>query len=535
MFEWFRRVFRQRTGGEKRTRAGTEAAAAAARAYQSAKSSRLTIGFGGGDSSADLQLQSGLASMRSRSRQLVRDSSYAKRAKTIVQTNVVGHGVGMQAQVRSSRGELNNRINDAIEREWQGWSEADSCHTGGALHFADMELLLIGEIFEAGEILSRKHFSPFGASRIPFALEVVEPERLPDGAPQYPVPGQQGNMRMGIEVDAFYRALAYWLRRGYPNDIAGMIADYGRYLRVPASQMWHLKIVSRWPQTRGEPWMHTVMRKLNDMDGYSEAEIVAARAAANYLAAIESADDPNSPLAGQMQETSGEQITDLEPATALHLGPGEKINFNNPNRPNSAMDPFMRMMLREVAAGVGVSYESISRDYSQTTYSSGRLALLDDRDLWRTLQQWYIRSFRVPLHREWLRSAVLSGAIPEINIDEYMRSPAKFEAVRFKPRGWSWVDPTKEVAAYEMAVRDGFTTVSDVIAKTGDGRDLEDVLDERKKELEMMAQAGLVFDTDPKASTPKAPAPAADSAQPGAQDGAAPQPGRTARLVSLGR
>jgi HK97 family phage prohead protease len=131
----------------------------------------------------------------------------------------------------------------------------------------------------------------------------------------------------------------------------------------------------------------------------------------------------------------------------LRLAPGEKWETHSPNRPNTALDPFMRYMLREVAAGTGVSYESLSRDYSQSNYSSSRLALLDDRDLWKMLQQWFIRNFREPLHREWLQAAVLAGAMPGIALAEYALDRAKFEAARFKPRGWSWVDPTKEVAA----------------------------------------------------------------------------------------
>ena len=70
----------------------------------------------------------------------------------------------------------------------------------------------------------------------------------------------------------------------------------------------------------------------------------------------------------------------------------------------------------------------------------------------------------------------------------------------FKPRGWSWVDPTKEVAAYKEAVKAGFTTVSDVIAATANGKDLEDVLETRRRELDAMAEVGLSFDTDPATS-----------------------------------
>jgi len=52
--------------------------------------------------------------------------------------------------------------------------------------------------------------------------------------------------------------------------------------------------------------------------------------------------------------------------------------------------------------------------------------------------------------------------------------------------------------------------VSDVIAITGSGRDLEDVLKEREHELQMMKAKGLVFDTDPSLpAQPKATVPPA--------------------------
>ena len=55
---------------------------------------------------------------------MVRDASYAKRARTIVVNNIIGSGVGMQAQIRTSRDELNKRVNDDIEATWADWSEA---------------------------------------------------------------------------------------------------------------------------------------------------------------------------------------------------------------------------------------------------------------------------------------------------------------------------------------------------------------------------------------------------------------------------
>nr|MCU0965981.1 phage portal protein [Burkholderiaceae bacterium] len=160
-----------------------------------------------------------------------------------------------------------------------------------------------------------------------------------------------------------------------------------------------------------------------------------------------------------------------------------------------AFSEFMRAMLREIAAGVGTSYESLSRDYSQSNYSSSRLALLDDRDGYKALQQWWVRSFREPLYRIWLQQAVFARAVASVPIDAYAVDPRRYEAVMFKLRGWSWVDPTKEVNAYKEAVKAGFTTITDVVAQTAGGMDIEDVIATRQRELEMLEAAGIDVDT----------------------------------------
>lgn len=469
------------------------------RMYAAAIPNRLNQGFPGYKGSADSELVTSLQNLRARSRQLVRDAAFAKNAKRIITNNVVGTGVRLQALVANSRGGLNERVNDDIEETWSEWCKADSCHTGGTLHFHDLERMAIGQVFEAGEVFIRLHRRSFGKSQVPLALEVIEAERIVDG---YAQPGQissKSAARMGIEVDEFCRPIAYWVRGLHPGDIRLNSQATDRAERVPASDILHLKIVDRWPQTRGEPWMHAVAAKLNDMNGYSEAEIIAARGAANYLGTIESPEAATS--LGEAQPDGTTQMP-TEPGTWLKMLPGEKAQFISPNRPNSALDPFMRFMLREIAAGTGVSYESLSRDYSQSNYSSTRLALLDDRDVWRALQQWFIRSFRTPLHEQWMVAAALGKAFAAVSATDYFVDMDKFNAAIFRPRGWSWIDPTKEVAAYKDAVKAGFTTTGDVIAATSGGQDLEDIMRTRQDELAYMQELGLYFDTSPEVYVP---------------------------------
>jgi lambda family phage portal protein len=483
------------------------------RLYGGSRPSRLTTFQSSSNSSADSELQFSLTKLRSSSRQLMRDAAYAKRARMITVNNVIGSGVGMQCQVKNSRGELHLRINDDIENAWDEWSYGDRCHTGGALCFADFERAAMAEVFTAGEVFIRLHRRAFGSSRIPFAIELIEAERVADEFSQ-PQPGPangRSDIRLGIEVDIYGRPLAYWMRERHPGELRLDMQSVTRLERVPAADVIHLRIIDRWPQTRGEPWLHSVIRKLGDMDEYSAAELTAARMSANFFATVESPTNDEA-LATETNPANDAREMNIEPGVIEQLNAGEQLKFHTPNRPNAALDPFLRYMLREVAAGAGCSYESLSRDYSQSNYSSSRLALLDDRDLWRALQQWWGRSLRAPLYAQWLQQAVLARSVASIPIEAYALDPEHYRAATFKFRGWSWIDPTKEVQAYKDAVRCGFTTVTAVVEQTGGGPDMEDVLRQRRQELDDMAARDLVFDTDPAAVPAKGAAAAPDAA-----------------------
>ena len=208
---------------------------------------------------------------------------------------------------------------------------------------------------------------------------------------------------------------------------------------------------------------------------------------------------PEGPL-GDGDKDEPEESLPLSAGEILRLNSGEEFQGFSPNRPNAALDPFLRFMVREVATGIGVSYEALSRDYSKSNYSSSRLSILDDRQAFRVLQNWLILKFLYPLYRRWFRAAALAGAfsVKAASSEE----DAWIESVRFQAPGWSWIDPTKEVSAYVAAVQAGFTTVSDVIAQTGG--DAEDTFKARRNELDYMDQLGLKFSTSETTMPPPA-------------------------------
>ena len=461
------------------------------RSYDAARRGRLSSDWMASAASEDSELFSDLATLRNRSRQMIRDNPHAKNLQRIIENNVVGTGIGCQALVLKPNGEPDKDANDRIEAAWAAWCERDTCHTAGLMSMSDILRLVIGSVFRDGEAIVRKVPQAFGKGKIPFALEVIEPDLLLDQTGSF-LTNQGTAVRLGIEVNEWHRPVGYWMRTTHPGDysfVRNTVVD--QTVRIDAAQIEHLYLVERWPQTRGTPWMHMVLRRLRDIGEYTKSEIVAARAAANIVGFVQQNPDFANPN-GFDPEKPRPDFVKSEPGTFRRLLPGETFSGFSPARPNANLDAFMRYMLREVAAGVGVSYETLSRDYSQSNYSSSRLALLDDRDLWRMLQGWLISNFLSRIYREWLDAAVLSGVL---KLPGYWNDKARFQAVRFKPRGWSWIDPSKEVAAYREAVSCGFMSRSSVISAIGNGQDREEVDREIRADQDGAEELGLKFAT----------------------------------------
>jgi lambda family phage portal protein len=483
--------------GPETRRSQAMSARTAKRGYAGAQWGRTVADWVAQSTSADSELYTSLRLLRNRSRQLVRDNEYAGNAvERIIPNNVVGQGIQFQAQVMMRRGnKLDDKTNDAIETAWVRWKRPEFCHTAGRLAFQDIERMVIRQAAESGEILVRMVKRSFGGSKVPFALEIIESDQLVDN---YSGRTNAGNeIRMGVEVDEWQRPVAYWLYPRHPGDYSFSATPAANtWQRVPAEEILHVGLFDRPMQTRSVPWLHNVLVKLRHMGGYEEAEIVRARASASIMGFIESPEIDN-PVSGDDAMNAddvvdGEKVFDMSPGIVKELAPGEKFNGFAPTSANAGMEPFMRFMLRSVAAGIGISYESLSRDYSQSNYSSSRLALTEDRDNWRVLQAWLIRRFHQRVYEAWLEMAVLSNVL---NLPAFESSPEIYQDVRWMPRGWDWVDPLKEVAAAKAAVRAGFITNADVIAAKGG--DVEDVYKQRRRELDLAADYDLVHDTDP--------------------------------------
>ena len=459
------------------------------RMFEGAMVNRLTADWVTSGSSVDSEIWGSLRMLRNRARQLARDNDYAAQALRTIQANVIGKGIPFQAQVKKQRGgKLDQPVNDQIEQLWKKWTRAPYCHTAGKLSFCDIERLLIRSVAESGEVFIRIIKQSFGGSPVPIALEVMEADWIDDRMSGRT--GENGNeIRMGIEVDRWGRPVAYWFLPKHPGDYlvtGSQQAQFGNPVRVPADEVIHLFVTTRPGQTRGIPWMASSIKCLHQLDGFVEASVVRSRASASLMGFITS---PEGELQGD-DVMDGERVSNFEPGVFKYLQPGESVTVPSLNAPDGEFEPFLRAMLRGMSAGLGLSYHNLSQDYSQTNYSSSRLALLEERENWRILQEWIIGSFHQRVLEAWMDMAVLSGSL---SLPLYESEPDRYRQVRWMPRGWSWVDPQKEITALREAEMAGYMTKAEIIAESGG--DIEEVFHQRRRELDLADELDLTFDT----------------------------------------
>ncbi len=456
------------------------------RSYEGAMVNRLTHGWVTSSTSADTEIDGSIVKLRDRSRQLRRDSPYVRQAIRAIGANVIGRGIRMQSRVMMQRGgRLNEALNRRIEEAWLSWGHADRCHVAGKLSLPEILRLAVEAMAESGEVFIRIVDEPFGRSRVPLALGVIEADYCDEGKTSGP--DAQGNeWRMGVRVNRWGRPISYAFRDRHPGDLTNGVGY--KVTEVPAEQIIHLFVTERPGQTRGVPWAASAVKRLHHLSGYEEAEVVRARANSSLMGFIQS---PEGELHGDDVE-DGDQVTRFEPGVFKYLAPGETVSIPQLDAPDGQFEPFLRAMLRGVAAAIGCSFETISRDFSQSNYSSSRLSLLEDREHWRMLQDYMIEHLLQPVFDRWLAAA---AGVGQLNLPGYESQPERYEAVRWYPRGWAWVDPMKEVGAYKEAVRAGFKTQAEVVAEGGG--DIEDLLTARAAEVDRAEQLGLQFDTNP--------------------------------------
>jgi lambda family phage portal protein len=476
---------------ERKTRSQQRVSRAPAKRamYAGAEASRLTADWVFAPlTSAAQEIRFDLRALRARSRDLCRNFSLAKRYLNYSMMNVIGaDGIRLHARVAQPDGSLNVELNREIEAAWCDWGQPETASVTGRHSFAEVCRLAYMARARDGEALVRiwRGFdNPYG-----FALQLLDPDQL--DIDFFRAPGDGMNeIRMGVEIDAFEKPVAYWLWSYHPNDF--MRGPRERQ-RVLADEIIHLYRAVRPGQMRGIPDLHAVIIDQKMLAGYIEAELVAARTAAAKMGFFTRArKDGSAPIVDPNTEQSEEPL-EMEVEAGLMSSIGDyTFQAWDPQHPVAAFPPFLKAVQRSIAAGLDCNYNGLTGDLEGISYSAYKTGAATEHDFWRVEQATVISQLCRRVYLAWVRIAVAAGQLQAPAAD-YKRIAAH----AWQPRGWDSPDPVKDGQADAQDVALGTNSRTRICAEKG--LDYPQVLKELAAEQELAAELGVSI-------TPTAPA-----------------------------
>ena len=388
--------------------------------------------------------------VRARARDLERNSDVMTSVISPFIRNVVGKGLILQAETG------NAELNKDIEKLWKVWTKKRNCDVTGTQSLNQILRMAVRRKKVDGGILIVKRYTRGGV--LPFKLQLFEVDEL-DGSQV--APKHQGNRVVGgIEYDRFNAPVGYWIRQ-YTLD--GMSISEPVFLKADDVIFYFSK--RRPSQLREMSDMSQTVTRVRDVNEYITAVSVKQRIEACFGIAVKR-NNPTSGIGrmptqnGPVQTYAGKTVT---PGMILEMNPGEEIQAINPQGQASDASSFVKLLQRLTGAGQGISYEATSRDMGQTNYSSARQGLIEDSMTYAEEDE-LLLDILDEIYETFIISAVLSGAL---TIPDFWERKEDYFNHCFDKPPKPWIDPSKEAAATQIALRNGQKTFKQIAAENG--------------------------------------------------------------------
>lgn len=453
-------------------------------------------------SAPDALVAHGAAALRAHARYLERNHDLSRGALRVLVNNVIGpSGIGIEPQPRRADGSIHAEYAAALREAWRDWQRVPEVTQ--RLRWPLVQRLLAYTWLRDGEVFAQQLIGPVRlldhGTRVPYSLELLEPDFVPldfeDAA---------RNIRQGIQRNAWGRPTAYWVHRRDPRESLSFLSP-GDLKPIDAARMLHIATLDRLHQQRGVSEFGSVLTRIEDLKDYEESERIAAKVAASLTGYVKRSepmgfqgaapdparDEQGNPLPRELHMQPGMIIDTLQV--------GEEIGLINANRPNPNLITWRAGQLRAMAAGIGASYSSISRDYNGT-YSAQRQELVEQWVHYAVLADEFVGMFVQPVWESFVAAAALSGAVPT---PRDVVAGTQDDAL-YLGQSMPWIDPVKEAVAWEKLTQAGFASEPEVIRRRG--ANPRDVLEQTADWRRQCESAGLVF-TSNAAHKTGAPAP----------------------------
>ncbi len=456
---------------------GMQARSLLKRHYESAAPGHRTSGWARNNSAADLVIRAAIVETRMHARDLIRNNGWAKRAQQVIANNTVGHGI------RAKATGVQGSVLDQTTKAWRAWAETTDCDANGLMTFYGLQKLAMKSIVSDGEVLIRKrNRKRRDKLSIPMQIEILEADHL-DISRYMLVSDSGGPILNGVEFDSLMRRKAYWLFKNHP----GSGLNFQASERVSADEVIHIFLPDRPQQNRGISWLAASVLNLKDFDAFEDAELMRQKIAACFAAFVTDMEGLGTPI-GAVEDAAKPLIETLEPGLVENLPPGKTITFANP--PNVVNETFATRALRRFAASMGITYEDLTGDYSNSNFSSARLSRMSH---WSNVSTWQedmlIPMLCAPVWKWAMQRAADDGSVPaDLQIGSAWTSPPM-----------PMIEPDKEGLAIQRLVRVGAKTHDEMVREQG--YDPDSFWDEYAAGLKKLDARGIVLDSDPRKVT----------------------------------
>lgn len=442
------------------------------RGYDAAGFGRLNAGWRVHNESAELTDRNSRDVVRARARDLERNSDIAQAILYAYKRNVVGKGYTLRAKTGDET------LNKEIERAWKHWCKARNCDVTGEQSFNQMLRMAIDRKKVDGGLLFLFRHTVGGV--VPFKLQALEVDELDTNQT---TPRHYGNRVVGgIEYNRDRRPVGYWIRQ---YGIEGWQQLEPVY--IDAKDVYFFKTKRRPSQLREMSDMAPTITRVRDTNEFITAVSVKERIAACLAVFIKHAIPAGGFGRGGVRTEAGMDYEGkkLAPGMIQSLGAGDEIQVVDPKSAGSDATTFLKTQQGLIAAGQGLSYEAVSRDMSEATYSSARQNAVEDECTYSEDIE-LLMDFMSEVYEAFVISGYLSGLF---NMPGFWDKKADFLEHSWVKAPKKWIDPARESNADKIALQTGQKTFQDVAAEHG--KDWKEAVDEMAEVLNYGRERGI--------------------------------------------
>ena len=461
--------------------------------------------------SADAALLPNFARGNARADDLVRNNGYAANAVQLHQDHIVGSFFRLSHRPSwrflGIAEEESRAFSREVEAAWKEFAEDDNCYVDVERKRTFTMMIREGVAMHAfnGELCTQPTWDISASRLFRTQFKMVSPKRISN-------PGNTGdtrNCRAGVSVDNNGAAVGYYVSE---DDYPGWMPQKWTYIprELPGGRASFIHVFEPMEdgQTRGANVFYSVMEQMKMLDTLQNTQLQSAIVKAMYAATIESELDTQQAMdfilgadgsqqnkltgwIGEIASYYSAAPVRLGGAKVPHLMPGDSLNLQAAQDTDNGYSTFEQSLLRYIAAGLGVSYEQLSRNYSQMSYSTARASANESWAYFMGRRKFVASRQACQMFLCWLEEAVARRVVtlPSKARFSFQEARSSWGNCEWIGSGRMAIDGLKEVQEAVMLIEAGLSTYEKECAKRGE--DYQEIFAQQVRESLERRAAGL--------------------------------------------